>query len=130
MIQNLTQTLGELETEVTETLENPYRTYSVKFPYSVSFSFPDDDHHTQITIQSTSEILRYGRDEQDIQSQMKLDHEHVQSAYAKHIIKWVGERLWDTDVRETAVTYGDNLTIKVMTDEQIDQFREDCLNDE
>ena len=107
-----------------------HSTFSVKLPYTVSFSFPDDDHLTQITIQTTSQVLRYGRDEQDIQSQMKLDQEHAQSTYAKHIIKWVGERLWDTDVKETTVTFGDNPTVEIMTDEEIDAFREDCLNDD
>ena len=130
MTQNLTQTLGELETEVTETLENPYRTYSVKFPYQVSFSFPDDDHHTAITIQSTSEILRYGRDQQNVEHQMELDQAHGRPTYAKHLINWISDRLWNIDPREVTVTYGANPTVEIMTDEQIDEFREGCLNDE
>jgi len=129
MINELTNTLDKIESEVIETLENPYRTYSVQFPYTVSFSFPDDDHQTQITIESRSEILRYGRDEQDIHHQMELDQTHGEPTYAKHIIDWVSDRLGNIDPRETTVTYGDNLTIEMMTDEQIDQFRQDCLND-
>jgi hypothetical protein len=126
----MTQALGELENEVMETLNNPYRAYCVQFPYSVSFGFPDDDHHTQITIQSTSEILRHGRDEQDIHHQMKMDQAHGRPTYAKHLINWVSDRLGNINPREPTVTYGDNPIIKIMTDEQIDQFREDCLNDE
>ena len=84
MTDALIDTLDDLETEVMEALDNPYRTYSVKFSYQVSFSFPDDDHHTQITIQSTSEILRYGRDEHDIHMQMELD----QDAASKYIQPW------------------------------------------
>ena len=122
--------MGELETEVMETLENPYRTYSVNFPYSVSFSFPDDDHHTQITIQSTSEILRYGRNEQDIHHQMKMDQAHGEPTYAAHLISWISSRLGNINPREATVTYVDNPTIEIMTDEQIGEFREGCLNDE
>ena len=130
MTQNLTHLLGDLETEVMETLNNPYRTYSVQFPYSVSFGFPDDDHHTKITIESRSEILRYGRDEHDIHHQMELDQAHGRPTYAKHLIKWIGDRLWNIDPREVTVAYGDDHTIKLMTDEEIDEFRERCLSDE
>ena len=113
-----------------ETLDTPYSTYLVQFPYTVSFSFPDDDHHTQITIQSTSEILRYGRDEHDIHMQMELDQAHGEPTYAKHLINWVSDRLWNIDPREVNVTYGDDHTINLMTEEEIDEFREGCLNDE
>ena len=91
MTDALTNTLDNLETEVMEALDNPYRTYSVKFSYQVSFSFPDDDHHTQITIQSTSEILRYGRDQQDVEHQMELDQAHGRPTYAKHLINWISK---------------------------------------
>ena len=130
MTDELTNTLDKIESEVNETLDNPYITYSVKFPYQMSFSFPDDDHHTKITIDSTSEILRYGRDEHDIQHQMQLDQAHGRPTYAKHLIKWIGDRLWNIDPREVTVAYGDDHTIKLMTDEEIDEFRERCLSDE
>ena len=129
MTDALTNTLDELEAEVMKTLDNSYRTYSVKFPYQVSFSFPDDDHHTAITIQSTSEILRYGRNEQDIHHQMELDQAHGKPTYAKHLINWISSRLSEINPREVNVTYGDEHTINLMTDEQIDEFRQDCLND-
>jgi hypothetical protein len=114
----------------TETLENPYSAYSVKFPYTVSFSFPDDDDNTQITIDSTSVLLSYGRDKTDILHQMKMDQEHGHATHAKHLINWISSRLGNIDPREVNVTYGDDHTIKLMTDEEIDEFREDCLNDD
>jgi hypothetical protein len=126
MIDELT---NNLETEVIETLDNPYRTYSVQFPYTVAFTIPDDGHQTSITIESRSEILRYGRDEQDIHQQMELDQVHGEPTYAKHLINWVSDRLKNIEPREATVTYGDTSTIEIMTDEQIDEFREDCLND-
>ena len=114
----------------TEPMENPYSAYSVKFPYTVSFSFPDDDHNTKITIESTSVLLSYGRDETDIFHQMKMDQEHSHATHAKHLINWIDSKLWAIDPREVDVTYGDGHKIKLMTDEEIEEFREDCLNDE
>jgi hypothetical protein len=107
-----------------------HSTFSVKFPYQVTFTFPDDDHNTTITIDTTSEILRYGRDEEDILLQMKLDHHHSRSTYAKHIVNWVSDRLGNINPREVNLIYGDTPTIELMTDDQIDEFREGCLNDE
>ena len=130
MTDDLNTTLNQLETEVMETLDNPYRTYSVQFPYTVAFTIPDDGHQTSITIESRSEILRYGRDEQDIHHQMELDQTHGEPIYAKHLISWVSDRLGNINPREVTVTYGDTPTIELMTDDQIVEFREDCLNDE
>ena len=107
-----------------------HSTFSVKFPYQVTFTFPDDDHNTTITIDTTSEILRYGRDEQDIHRQMELDQDHGQPTYAKHIINWVSSRLWNINPREVNLIYGDTPTIELMTNDQIEEFREGCLNDE
>jgi len=90
----------------TETLENPYSAYSMQFPYTVSFCFPDDDHNTKITIDSTSVLLSYGRDETDILHQMKMDQEHGGPTHAKHLIIWISSRLGNVDPREVNVTYG------------------------
>ena len=130
MTDNLADTLVNLETEVLEKLDNPYHTYSVKFPWQVSFSFADDDYNTTLIIESKSEVLRYGRNEHDIELQMELDLEHSQTTYAKHLINWVRDRIDSIDHREVAVTYGDNLTIEVMSAEEIEDFRQDCLSHE
>ena len=110
--------------------DNPYSTYRVEFPYTCSFTIPDDGHDTRVTIESKSEVLRYGKDEEDIQLQMQLDLEQGTSTYSNHLIKWVNERLSDIDPREVDVTYGDNITVEPMTNEQIEEFKEDCLNEE
>ena len=111
-------------------MSESHSTFSVKFPYSVSFTFPEDDHNTTITIETTSEALRYGRDEEDINLQMKLDQDHGRPTYAKHIINWVSSRLWNINPRDVSITYGDKLQIDLMTDEEIEEFREACLDDE
>jgi hypothetical protein len=105
-------TLTNLIKLETETLENPYSAYSVQFPYTVSFSFLDDDHNTQITIDSTSVLLSYGRDKTDILHQMKMDQEHGQATHAKPLINWINFRIGNIDPREMNVIYGDSHKIK------------------
>ena len=75
MSESLTYALHKIEGLVTDALGNRHSTFSVKFPYKVNFTFPDDDHNITITIDTTSEALRYGRDEQDIFLQMQLDQD-------------------------------------------------------
>ena len=130
MTDELETTLDQLETKVLETLENPYSTYLVQFPYTCSFTIPDDGNVTRVTIESRSEVLRYGRDTHDMNLQMNLDQEHGKLTYAKHLIEWTRDRMHTIDPREVTVTYGDNPTIELMTNEQIEEFREGCLNDE
>ena len=127
---NLETTLDQLQTEVLETLENPYSTYLVQFPYTCSFTIPEDGNVTTVTIESRSEVLRYGRNNHDMELQMQLDQEHGKSTYAKHLIEWTRDRMHSIDPREVEVSYGDNSTIELMTNEQIEEFREGCLNDE
>ena len=130
MTDELETTLDQLETKVLETLENPYSTYLVQFPYTCSFTIPDDGNMTTVTIESRSEVLRYGRDNHDMELQTELDQEYAKSTYAKHLIEWTRDRMHTIDPREVTVTYGDNPTIELMTNEQIEEFREGCLNDE
>ena len=106
-----------------------YQTYKVQFPYKVSFSFPDDDHHTQITIESVSDVVRYGSSKDDIQSQMILDKEYGKPTYAKHLSEWVREHLWGIDPRDMTVTYGDNSSIERMSETDISEFIAGCLDE-
>ena len=128
--ENLETTLDQLETEVLETLENPYSTYLVQFPYTCSFTIPDDGNVTRVTIESRSEALRYGRNNHDMELQMQLDQEHGKPTYAKHLIEWTRDRMNTIDPKEVTVTYGENRTIQPMNSEDIQQFTVSCLENE
>jgi len=128
--EELENTLNQLETEVLETLENPYSAYSVKFPYTCSFSFPEDDHHTKVTIETVSETVRFGRNEHDVSLQLDKDQELSRRTYAKHVLQWVSHNLYSIDPEDVELTYGDSHTIDPMTDEEIEDFTQRCLNDE
>ena len=128
--ENLETTLDQLETEVLETLENQYSTYLVQFPYTCSFTIPDDGNVTRVTIESRSEVLRYGRNNHDMELQMQLDQEHGKPTYAKHLIEWTRDRMHTIDPKEVTVTYGENRTIQPMNSEDIQQFTVSCLENE
>ena len=130
MTNELDETLGQLETEVLETIDNPYSTYRVEFPYTCSFTIPDDGNITRVTIESRSEVLRYGQDEHDIKLQMELDQEHGKPTYAKHILNWVGDRIGSVDPREVEILYGDSMNIEIIDTEDIQCFTERCLENE
>jgi hypothetical protein len=122
--------IENLEKEILDETDNPYSTYSVQFPYTCIFTIPDDGNVTRVTIDSRSQVMRYGRNENDIKLQMELDQAHGNPTYAKHLIQWVSDRISSIDPREATITYGSSTTIESMSDEQIDDFREGCLNDE
>ena len=130
MSNELNETLDQLKTKVLETLENPYSTYLVQFPYTCSFTIPDDGNVTRVTIESRSEVLRYGRDNHDMELQMQLDQEHGKPTYAKHLIEWTKDRMHTIDPKEVTVTYGENRTIQPMNSEDIQQFIVSCLENE
>ena len=130
MSYELNETLDKLETKVLETLENPYSTYLVQFPYTCSFTIPDDGNVTRVTIESRSEVLRYGRNNHDMELQMQLDQEHGKPTYAKHLIEWTRDRMHSIDPEEVTVTYGENHTIQPMNSEYIQQFIVSCLENE
>ena len=74
--------------------------------------------------------MRYAKSEEDIRLQMELDLEQGKRTYAKHILKWVSNKFYNIDPRDVDVSYEDITSIDLMTDEEIDTFREDCLNEE
>ena len=110
--------------------ENPYSTYLVQFPYTCSFTIPDDGNVTRVTIESRSEVLRYGSDVSDVHYQMELDQQHGKPTYAKHLVEWTRDRMHSIDPKDVSVTYGDIPHIEMMSNEDIEEFTEGCLNDE
>jgi hypothetical protein len=102
----------------------------VKFPYTCSFSFPDDDHHTRITIETVSETVRFGRDEHDVSLQIDKDQALSRRTYAKHVHQWIGDRWFSIDPKDVEVTYGTSYSIEPMTDDDIEEWNERCLYDD
>jgi hypothetical protein len=108
---------------------NPYSAYRVEFPYTCTFTLPDDGHVTSVTINTRSVAVRYGNDENDVLQQVELDKFYGDATYAKHIIKWVEQRLCYIDPRKVDVAYEGETIIAAMTETQIEEFTEDCLEE-
>jgi hypothetical protein len=126
----LETTLDELEQEVMDELENPYRPYRVEFPYEVRFTIPNDDHNTEITIRTRSEEIRFGNDEQDILLQKEVDNRYGKETYSKHILNWVSKRLPDIDPRECDLEYVGTPKVAPLDHQEVKEFIEGCLNDD
>ena len=128
--EDLNTELDNLEREVMDKLENPYRPNSVIFPYEVRFTIPDDNHNTEITIRTRSEEVRYGRNQKDILLQKELDNRYGRDTYSKHILNWVGERLPSIDPRECDLEYVGEPTVSLMGHKEVKEFIEGSLNDD
>ena len=129
-IDELEKTVEELEQEVLDELDNPYKPYRVVVPYEVSFTFPQDGHNTELTIRTRSEEVRYGRNEKDVLLQKEIDNRLSRKTYSKHIINWVRERLWYIDLDECDLEYTGKPSVSPMTKKEVKDFTETCLNED
>ena len=68
------------------TNQNTYSAYRVLVPYTCCVTLPNDGHMTKITIETTSQVVRYGQNKDDISQQMEIDNSHGKSIYANHIL--------------------------------------------
>ena len=126
----LKSTLDKLEQEILDEIENPYRPYSVIFPYEVRFTIPDDDSNTEITIRTRSEEVRFGRNEQDILLQKDADNRYGRDTYSKHILDWVSKRLPDFDPRQCDLEFVGTPRVTPIDHQEVQDFIEGHWNDE
>ena len=126
----LKTTLDELEQEILDEIENPYRPYSVIFPYEVRFTIPDDESNTEITIRTRSEEIRFGRDEQDILLQKDADTRYARTTYSKHILDWVSKRLPNIDPRKCDLEFVGIPRVTPIDHQEVKDFIEGHWNDE
>ena len=129
-IDELEKTVDQLEQEVLDELENPYKPYSVIFPYEIRFTIPDDDHNTEITIHTRSEEVRFGRNEKDILLQKGIDNRYGRITYSKHILDWISKRLSSIDPRECDLEYVGTPEVSPIDHQEVKDFIEGYLNNE
>ena len=126
----LETTLDKLEHEVLDELENPFKPYSLVFPYEVRCTIDDDGKNTEIIIRTRSEEILFGRNEKDILLQKELYNEYGKQTYAKHILNWVSKRLPNINPREVELEFKGSPTPLLMNQEETKEFIKGCLDDE
>ena len=124
------QTLDELEQEVIDELnlefspeENPNKMYSVVFPYQVRFTIPDDQHNTEIVINTKTEEFYSGRNPQDVLFQKEQSDRYSKTAFIKHIQKYVREQLWRVEPEDAHLTYTGKPEVREMTETELMAFK-------
>ena len=98
------QTLDELEQEVIDEFnleyspdKNPNKMFNVIFPYQVRFTISDDEHNTEVIINTKTEEFYSGRNQQDVLFQKEHSDRYSKTAFIKHIQKYVREQLWKVE---------------------------------
>ena len=126
----LDTTLDTLEQEVMDELENPYRPYSVIFPYEVRFTIPDDDHNTEIIINSKTEEFYSGRNPQDVIFQKDLSDRYSKTAFIKHIQKYVRDEILGVEPEDAHFTYTGKPEVREMTESELSTFEREIVEND
>ena len=131
------QTLDELEQEVIDELnleyspdENPNKMYSVVFPYQVRFTIPDDQHNTEVIINTKTEEFYSGRNPQDVLFQKEQSDRYAKTAFIKHIQKYVREELWRVEPEDTHLTYTGKPEVTEMSELRLAAFQREIADNE
>ena len=131
------QTLDELEQEVIDELnleyspeENPNKMYSVVFPYQVRFTIPDDQHNTEVIINTKTEEFYSGRNPQDVLFQKEQSDRYSKTAFIKHIQKYVREELWRVEPEDAHLTYTGKPEVTEMSELRLSTFQREIADNE
>ena len=131
------QTLDELEQEVIDELnleyspdENPNKMYSVVFPYQVRFTIPDDQHNTEVIINSKTEEFYSGRNPQDVLFQKEQSDRYAKTAFIKHIQKYVRDELWRVEPEDAHLTYTGKPEVTEMSELRLSTFQREIADNE
>ena len=136
-IDELEKTEDELEQEVIDDLnleftpdENPNKMFSVVFPYQVRFTIPDDQHNTEIVINTKTEEFFSGRNQQDILFQKDISDRYSKTAFIQHIQKYVRDELWRVKPEDAHLTYTGKPEITEMSDSRLASFQREIAEHE
>ena len=109
--------------------ENPYKRYRVEFPFTCTFTIPEDGHNTRVTIETRSEHLHHAKSEDDVRLQLEKDREIDGPLNAKRILKFVRDEMWNVEPTDVSVTYHPDYTIELATPEKVQEIVEDFLDE-
>jgi hypothetical protein len=141
-MDELEDTLNKLENEVMEELDgepvpfkenpfnlNPMTAYKIEFPYSVRFTLSDDDHRTEVVINSISQEMTFARPPEDALFQKEKNDAVSKNGYTNHIVKWVRDRMSEPHFKETCeLEYTDDPIAKEMTEEEVRTYEREVIS--
>ena len=122
--------MDESENEVIEELgENPMRPYKLQFPYQVKFCLAEDDHRTEVIINTISEEMTFARTKKDALLQKERNDAVSKDGYKKHIVDWVQERMCKPYFLDTCdLAYTGTADVKEMTDEELEEYQREVIS--
>ena len=133
----LDKTVDELEQEVIDELnmefspdENPNKMFSVVFPYKVRFTIPDDQHNTEIVINTKTEEFFSGRNPQDVLFQKEQSDRYSKTAFIKHIQKYISDELWRVEPEDAHLTYTGKPEVTEMSETRLATFQREIADNE
>lgn len=136
----LDKTVDELEKDVLDELEragldpvevspdNPNSIWKCAFPYSASFTLPGDDHHTTVTIHTTSIEHYIAKDEDEVRLQKEISDKHVKESLCNYIKGYVVDELWKVEPGEGHLSFLGEPRIERMTEEEMESLKLDILS--
>ena len=106
------------------TTHQPYQTIT---HYTCVFTIPDDET-TEVTIKTKSAGVSFASSPEDALAQTKTSNQYSQQSYASYILGYVRENLLTIDVADTNLTYTDEPTITLMSDDDLQDFQRDVVS--
>ena len=108
--------------------KNPYKVYQVVFPYSVRFTLPNDDHNTEIIVNTKSVETYYAKDEDEVLMQKQLSDTHSNESFAQYIKQYVTDNLWNVDLKDASLSYTGEPEVREMTDEELVELKKEIIS--
>ena len=106
---------------------NTHQPYSTIIHYTCSFTIPDDET-TEVIIKTKSSGVAFATSPEDAFQQTKIGNQYSHQSYASYIMSYVKENLSSVDITNTELTYTDEPTIKLMTQEELKDFQRDVVS--
>ena len=107
---------------------NPYKFYEVRFPYSVKFSFEQDDKNTEVIINTKSIEYYFGKDKTDVLLQKELSDKISDEGMKKHILRFIEKHLWEIEPQDCEMERFGQMELKELTEEEVNGIEREIIS--
>lgn len=127
MGNELEQTLNALEREVLDEISTYHHPYQTITHYTRSLTIPDDET-TEVIIKTKSAGACFTTSPGDPLAQTKTGNQYSQQSYASYIPCYVRENLMTIDAADSTLTYTQDPSINLMSDEDLQYSQRDVVD--